>query len=150
MTTNALSIIESGTINFDAKSGVTNITIEAALFKGGAAGRAVKDAAGELALRKAASGNYRAAAEMLKVAFPAVAKAYDATFGGELPWANKDAFKSYLRAMLNAKQGKNGWTKKQDEARVLLGALLQLPAFRVEVQAGIVVGEVEAAEAVEG
>ena len=43
--------------------------------------------------------------------------------------------------MENAKAGKNGWTAKQSEARMLIQALRSLPAFKVE---GAVIEAVEA------
>lgn len=137
---NALTtFVQSGLVTFDAgKAGVAQLTMEAAMFKGGKAGAAMRDMAPEIALAKAVSGRYRAAAEILAVAFVAQSKAFAKLYGAE-PWANKDTFKSYLTAMERAPAGKNGYTAKQSTARSLMAALRQLPAFKVEATAGEVV-----------
>lgn len=133
------TFVQSGLVTFDAgKSGVAQLTIEAAMFKGGKAGAAVRDMGPELALNKAVSGRYRAAAEILGVAFASQSKAFAKLYGTE-PWANKDTFKSYLTAMERATPGKNGYTAKQSTARALMAALRQLPAFKVESAATDVV-----------
>lgn len=126
---NIALITQSGLVQFADKKGAAHeITAEGALFKGGAALAALKDAAMEIALAKAHNGKFRAAADVLTAAFPSQAKAYAKLFPAA-PWANKTEFASFIGAMENAQPGKNGWTKKQVEARALLAALRGIPAF---------------------
>jgi len=120
---------QSNLVQFNTKAGVSEISAEAALFKGGAALAALKDVALDLALAKAHNGKYRAAAEVLMVAFPGQHKAYAKLFKAQ-PWANKNEFASYLLAMEQAEPGKSGeWSKKQVSARALMAALRGIPAF---------------------
>lgn len=121
---------QSGLVSFvDKKAVAHELTGEAALFKGGAALAALKDVAIDLALSKAHNGKYRAAAEILMVAFPSQHKAYTKLFKAEA-WANKTEFASYLHAMELAEPGKSGqWNKKQVAARALMAALRGIPAF---------------------
>lgn len=113
---------------FDKKGNGHTITAEGALFKGGAALAALKDAALEGALLKAANGRFRAASDILGAAFPKVAKAAEAYVGN--PWANKHTFGTFIKAVLRAEPGKSGtFSKKQAEARMLAQALTKLPAF---------------------
>lgn len=119
-------------VEFDAgKNGLGQLTVEAALFKGGKAAAAVKDMAADVAMAKAVAGRYRAAAEILGVAFVSQSKAWNKLYGTE-PWANKTVFASYITAMENAAPGKNGWSAKQSIARAMMAALRSLPAFKVE------------------
>ncbi len=135
---------QSGLVTFDSgKTGIAQLTMEAAVFKGGKAGAALRDMAPEIALTKAAAGRYRAAAEILAVAFVSQSKAFAKLYGTE-PWANKAVFASFLAAMENATPGKNGWTAKQSMARALMSALRSLPALKVEAPAGEVIEAVEA------
>lgn len=145
-----LSVIASATevVAFNTAKGVQQISTEAALFKGGAALAALKDLALEVAFSKAAAGRYRAACDILAVAFPGQHKAYTKLFKNA-PWANKTEMASYLHAMELAQPGKSGdWNKKQIAARTLLSAMRNLPAFKV-AEADTVAeatGEVVAAE----
>ena len=121
--------VTNGLVSFADKKGAAHeITAEGALFKGGEALAALKDAALDIALAKAHNGKYRAAADILTAAFPSQAKAYAKLFQAA-PWANKTEFASFIGAMENAAPGKNGWTKKQAVARSLLAALRGIPAF---------------------
>ena len=130
-------------VQFDTKTGVSEISTEAALFKGGAALVALKDLALDVAFSKAMHGRYRAVCDILAVAFPAQHKAFSKLFKND-PWANKTEMASYLHAMELAEPGKSGeWNKKQVAARTLMAALRKLPAFKTESE---VVDAVEAAE----
>lgn len=111
----------------DKKGNLHGITAEGALFKGGAALAALKDAALEGALMKAGNGRYRAAADILAAAFPSIGKAADKLIG--TTWANKSSMGALINACLRAEPGKNGYSKKQAEARMLANALMHLPAF---------------------
>jgi hypothetical protein len=135
---------ESGLVPFEGKGGnMTQLTTEAALFKGGKALAALKDLALDVALSKATAGRFRAAAEILEVAFPSQHKAFTKLFNAT-PWANKTEMASYINAMERAAPGKSGeWNKKQIGARALMAAMRQLPAFRREVEAVDVVATVE-------
>lgn len=130
---NISTINSSGLTSFEVKGIEHEIATEAALFKGGAALAAVKDDALDSAISKAANGKYRAAADILMVAFPSVHKAYAKLFKAQ-PWANKAEMASYLNAMENAEPGKSGeWNKKQASARLMMRSLRSLPAFTREV-----------------
>lgn len=118
---------------FDKKGAGHTITAEGALYKGGAALTALKDAALESALIKAGNGRYRPASDILCAAFPAIGKAAEKLIGA--PWANKSTMATLIAAVRRAEPGKNGFTKKQGEARMLVGALLKLPAFAETVEA---------------
>ena len=126
-----------GVVSYNVKAGkdgtaIAELTSEAALIKGGAALTALKDLALEVALSKAVNGKYRAASEILTVAFPAQAKAFDRLYGA-IPWGTKATMLSYIEAMENAKPGKSGeWNKRQVAARALMSAMRNLPAFRKE------------------
>lgn len=122
-------ITQSGLVAFADKKGVAHeITAEGALFKGGNALAALKDAATDLALAKAHNGKYRAAFDIIADAFPSQYRAYSKLFKAEA-WANKTEFACFVGAMENAQPGKNGWTKKQTAARDMLSALRGIPAF---------------------
>lgn len=112
---------------FDKKGNGHTITAEGALFKGGAALAALKDAAMEAALHKAQSGRFRPASDILCAAFPSVGKAAEKLIG--TPWSNKSTMATLIGAVLRAEGGKNGYSKKQAEARMLARALCSLPAF---------------------
>lgn len=128
-----------GLAYFDKKGTGHSITAEGALFKGGAALAALKDAAITAALAKAVNGRYMAASDILCAAFPSVGKAAEKLIG--TPWANKSTMGTLVNAVQRAEPGKSGeYSRKQTEARMLANALLQLPAFKVET-AGEVVGE---------
>lgn len=116
---------------FDKKGAGHTITAEGALFKGGAALAALKDAAIEAALLKAINGRFRPASDILCAAFPSIGKAAEKLIG--TPWANKSTMGTLIGAVRRAEPGKSGeFSKKQTEARMLCSALSQLPAFKVE------------------
>lgn len=137
---NIALITTSGLVEFNTKAGARQISTEGALFKGGAALAALKDAALEVALSKAVAGRYRAACDILEAAFPGQHKAYTKLFKNA-PWANKTEMASYLHAMELAEPGKSGeFNKKQQAARALMVAMRNLPAFvKAEAEAGEVV-----------
>ena len=113
---------------FDKKGNGHTITAEGALFKGGAALAALKDAALEAALIKAGNGKFRAASDVLCAAFPSIGKAAEKLIG--TPWANKSTMATLIHAVQRAEPGKSGeFSKKQTEARMLCNALCSLPAF---------------------
>jgi hypothetical protein len=133
---------------FDKKGTGHAITAEGALFKGGAALAALKDAALDAALGKAVNGRYRAASDVLCAAFPSIGKAAEKLIG--LPWANKSTMGTLVNAVLRAEPGKSGeFTKKQTEARMLANALSRLPAFKVEHTTEIVENTAEQTEQAE-
>ena len=143
---NALTLINTENdrlVSFVAGKKLAVLTTEAALFKGGAALAALKDVALDVALTKATNGRYRAACDILAVAFPAQDKAFNRVFKAD-PWANKADMASYIRAMRLAEPGKSGtFSKKQEAARALLSCLEALPAFKAEAIQGDVVGEAQ-------
>jgi hypothetical protein len=130
-------------IQFTSGKNVASLTAEAALFKGGTALAALKDLALDVAFTKANGGRYRAASDIISVAFPSHAKAYGKLFKAE-PWTNKAEMTSFLRAIGNAQPGKSGqWNKKQEAALTLIAAMKRLPAFAPEfVSNDVVEGEV--------
>lgn len=142
---NIATINASGVTNYyDAKGIQHELATEAALFKGGAALAAVKDDALDSALAKAANGKYRAAADILAVAFPSTHKKFTSLFKAA-PWANKAEMASYIGAMENAEPGKSGeWNKKQCAARLLIRSLRSLPAFTREVSEAVTIEMVAA------
>lgn len=117
----------------DKKGNMHNISAEGALFKGGAALVALKDEAMDCALMKAHNGKYRAASDILSVAFGKQAKAFENLFSA-VPWANKNTFNSFLTALAGVAVPDKGWSKKQVEARALLGAILDIPSFRKDAE----------------
>ena len=121
----------------DKKGNLNNITAEGALFKGGAALTALKDAALDSAFAKAKAGRYRAASDVLCTAFPSVGKAAEKLIG--TPWENKSTMGTLINAVMRAEPGKTGdFSAKQHKARALASTLMQLPAFAV---VGEVIGE---------
>jgi hypothetical protein len=132
---------DAGAVAFFDKKGVGHaMTAEGALFKGGAALAALKDAALEAALLKAGNGRYRAASDILCAAFPAIGKAAEKLIG--TPWANKSTMATLINAVQRAEYKERtsaGKLTKQAEARMLCSALQQLPAFKPEVAEGDVV-----------
>lgn len=123
----AIQTLDANLVAFsDKKGNLHSISAEGALFKGGAALASLKDAAMQLALQKAGNGKYRAAVDILAVAFPKVAKAYATLYAGKDAWSNKASFTSFVDACIVAKAPEKGWTKKQAEARMLLSALSKL------------------------
>lgn len=132
---NAITIFaESTAITFaDKKGNRHELSAEGALFKGGAALAALKDATLQAAGNKAANGKYRAAADILTAAYPSLAKAFDKIVG--TPWANKSSMTSFLGAIERAEPGKNGYTAKQLQARDFVRALRTIPALAGETAA---------------
>lgn len=129
---------ESNIVSFNDKKGNTHeISAEGALFKGGAALKSLKNHALDSALTKAANGKYRTSADILAASFPSIAKAFDKLH--ILPWSNKSTMNSYLLAMEYATPGKNGWTAKQSEARMLMQAMRQLPGFAKDAAEAVVI-----------
>ena len=121
---------ESAALSYtDKKGAIHGITAEGALFKGGAALTALKDAALDSAMSKAVNGRYRAAADVLSAAFPRAAKASAVVLGQQATWHSKLTMGVLLAACGNMEAPEKGWSKKQAEARVLLASLMQLPAF---------------------
>lgn len=114
---------------FDKKNVAHELTFEGAVHKGGAALVAVKDMVTELALSKCVNGKYRAAAEIISIAFPSVLKAYTKHFKNQ-PWSNKEEFVSFLRMVENAEPGKSGkFNAKQESALCLLSAVRNIPSL---------------------
>lgn len=129
---------ESAIVSYADKKGNTHeISAEGALFKGGAALKSLKNQALDSALIKAANGKYRTSADILAASFPSIAKAFDKLH--ILPWSNKSTMNSYLLAMEYAEPGKNGWTAKQSEARLLMQALRQLPGFAKDANEAVTI-----------
>jgi len=122
----------STVIYMDKKERRFELSNEAALFKGGQALKALKDVALQVAGNKAASGRYRAAADILAVAFPKQHKAFVGFLNCE-PWANSSKMCLFIEKCEQAEPGKNGWTAKQQSARALMQAMRQaIPALKAE------------------
>lgn len=119
-------------VYMDKKERKFELSNEAALFKGGAALKALKDVALQVAGNKAANGRYRPAADILAVAFPKQYKAFTGFMNCE-PWANASKFSLFIEKCEQAEAGKNGWTAKQQSARALMAALRQaVPALAAD------------------
>ena len=128
---NAVTIFsnDSAVVNFANKKGDQfAISTEGALFKGGAALRALKDAAMLSAHHKAEAGRYRSAADILGAAFPTMTKAFD-KFVGTPAWNSKLTMALYLDKLESLDAPNKGWSKKQVEARGFIQALRTLPAL---------------------
>lgn len=122
----------------DSKGRSLSITAEGAIIKGGKVlSGMMKEIALESALTKAANGKYRAAADILSVAFPKVGKAAEALLGAV--WSNKTNMATIVAAALRAEAGSKGFNEKQLKARALARALTQLPAFADCAPAGEIV-----------
>jgi hypothetical protein len=135
--------IDSSLVAYSTKKGeLKSISAEGALFKGGDALKALKNAALDLALLKAGHGKYRAASDILATAFPRTEKAFLTLYPTSQPWDNKAKFTAFVDACIVAQAPKNGWNKKQAEARVLLAALSRMVSAE-SVDAGEVVGAAE-------
>lgn len=119
-------------VYMDKKERKFELSNEAALFKGGAALKALKDVALQVAGNKAANGRYRPAADILAVAFPKQYKAFTGFMNCE-PWSNASKFSLFIEKCEQAEAGKNGWTAKQQSARALMAALRQaVPALAAD------------------
>lgn len=122
----------STVIYMDKKERKFELSTEAALFKGGAALKALKDVALQIAGNKAANGRYRPAADILSVAFPKEYKAFTGFLNCE-PWANSSKMCLFLEKCEGATPGKNGWTAKQHSARALMAAMREaIPALKID------------------
>lgn len=119
-------------VHYDDKKGNTHsITAEGALFKGGAALKSLKTEALNTALIKAANGRFRPSSDILCAAFPSIGKAAEKLIGE--PWRNKSTMHTLINAVRRAEPGKSGeFSVKQQEAKMLVRALEQLPAFKSE------------------
>lgn len=131
---NDISVISadshSTVIYMDKKERRFELSAEAALFKGGAALKALKDVALQVAGNKAANGRYRAAADILAVAFPKEHKAFVGFLNCE-PWANASKMCLFVEKCEVAKPGKSGWSAKQLSARALMSAMRDaIPALK--------------------
>lgn len=137
---------ESAAVSFVTKAGVSQtIAVEGALFKGGVAFKALKDAALISAGQKAANGKYRAAADILAAVWPSIAKATDKLLGS--PWGKKSTFVTFVDAIVQDKGGKNGPSKKQQELRLFVLALQESFATKSNTPMADVVEMVEAVAA---
>lgn len=136
--TNSIAIFENDSVvvNFQNKKGDSfTASTEGALFKGGAALRALKDTAKLSAYNKAESGRYRASAEIVGAAFPAINKAFE-SFMGTPAWASKSAMIIMLDKVeaFRPKEGK-AFTAKQVEVLGFVKALRTIKALAGDTQA---------------
>jgi len=125
-TTTAIATFSSDySVAFDTKKGVSSISIEGAIHKGGKALVSLKNVAVDSAIAKALSGRYTPAVDILAIAFPRVAAAAYALVGS--PAMNKSNFTTFVRGVLNASEPAKGFSKKQlaalDMARAVSSAL---------------------------
>lgn len=120
---------------FDKKGTCHGITPHGALFKGGEAIKALKDAALDGAFKLAENGRYRAAYDVLGAAFPRTAKQCDEVMS-TVAWGNKANFTVFVGAVLRVvpKAGKD-LNAKQRTARTLAVELDTLLNPVVEEQA---------------
>lgn len=136
---------ESASLTFtDKKGNLHGITAEGALFKGGAALAALKDAGLESAIAKAAGGRYRAASDILVAAFPRAAKAFHGVWGSAtMPHANKTTMAGLLSAvetaMWEADAADKPLTKRQESARAVVTVLRRIPALATETAPAVVI-----------
>jgi hypothetical protein len=122
---------ESSALEFVTKKGdIRTVTAEGAVFRGGLALAALKDASLDSALNKAHNGRYAAAADILDAAFPSVTKAVLSLMG--TPSANKANMGALISGVERVKEPMKGWSKKQLAARHLARALRSVPAFAKE------------------
>jgi len=122
---------DNSIVSFSDKKGKAHqLSAEGALFKGGAALRALKDVAMQAAFSKAEAGRYRSAADILCASFPSVGKAVDKVIG--TPWASKTTMSTLITAIDRADEPAKGWSKKQLEGRAFISALRTLPAFKAD------------------
>jgi hypothetical protein len=132
--TNQVTIFAADTsslIVFENKNGgLFKLSAEGALFKGGAALSALKDAAIESAFSKAVNGKYRAAAEIVGVAFPKVQKACNALLGDA--YANKVNMAAFIGGVELMAEPAKGWSAKQVNARLLVNSLRNIPSLAKE------------------
>lgn len=130
--TNSIAIFANDTavVSFQNKKGDNfSASTEGALFKGGAALRALKDTAKLSAYNKAESGRYRAAAEIVGAAFPAINKAFE-SFMDAPAWSSKTSMLILLGKVeaFRPKEGKD-FTVKQKEVLGFISALRGINAL---------------------
>ena len=122
----------STVVFMDKKERKFELSNEAALFKGGAALKALKDHALLIAANKAANGRYRAAADILAVAFPKQHKAFVGFLNCE-PWANASKLSLFIEKCEAADVPAKGWSAKQHSARALMQAMREgIPALKAD------------------
>ncbi len=122
----------STVIYMDKKERKFELSTEAALFKGGAALKALKDHALLIAANKAANGRYRAAADIIAVAFPKQHKAFVGFLNCE-PWANASKLSLFIEKCEAADKPAKGWSAKQHSARALMQAMREgIPALKAD------------------
>lgn len=136
---------ESTALTFtDKKGNLHGITAEGALFKGGAALAALKEAGLESAVAKAVGGRYRAASDILVAAFPKAGKAFHGVWGAATaPHANKTTMQGLLAAVETAiwetAAADKKLTKRQDAAAAVAEVLRKIPALATETAPVVVV-----------
>lgn len=121
MSTSITTFSSEYSVAFNTKKGVSSLSIEGAIHKGGAALAALKDVAVDSAISKAMAGRYTAAVDILSVAFPRVAAAAYDLVGS--PSMNKANFTTFVKGVLNAKEPAKGFSKKQIAATQMANAL---------------------------
>ena len=131
--TNSIQLFtqDNSAITYQNKKGDSfHITTEGALFKGGQAITALKDAAMLSAYHKAEAGRYRAAADILGAAFPAMTKAFEKFMGVET-WASKTTMGLYLDKLeaLRPTNEVKGFSTKQVKARQFIDQLRTIKAL---------------------
>ena len=139
--TNSIAIFANDTavVSFQNKKGDSfSASTEGALFKGGMALRALKDTAKLSAYHKAESGRYRAAAEIVGAAFPAINKAFE-SFMGTPAWSSKTAMILMLDKVeaFRPKEGKD-YTAKQKEVLGFVSALRGINALASDKPAMVI------------
>lgn len=138
--TNAISIFAADTsvVNYVTKKGDNlSMSAEGALFKP-AALAAMKELAIKSAFTKAETGRYRAAADILSAAFPAVAKKTE-NFIQSTVWGSKINMLSFLNQLelVKAPEGKD-FSKAKQNALGLVQALRTIPALASDKPATII------------
>lgn len=114
-------------VTFDTAKGVTSISVEGALVKGGKALASLKDVAVDSALAKAVNGRYTAAVDVLETAFPKVVAAVRTLHG--VPALNKFNFMCVLSGIENAAEPAKGFSKRQLAAQSMVRTLRNVPAL---------------------
>ena len=119
---NALTAFNSDySVAFNTKTGVSSISVEGAIHKGGVALVALKDAATDSAIAKAVNGRYTAAVDILGAAFPKVLKDTNSLVG--MPALNKANFTTFVTGIGRVQESTKGFSKKQVAARHMASAL---------------------------
>lgn len=122
---------ETTALTFTTKKGdLRTVTAEGAVFRGGLALAALKDASLDSALNKAYNGRYAAAADIIDAAFPSITKAVLSLMG--VPSANKANMTALISGVERAVEPMKGWNKKQLAARHLVRAMRTIAAFAKE------------------